>query len=104
MHREEVLSKQVARLASMQQRVADLREQKSEKVINLPMIKPRHLVHQSVDNIKISQPLLGRLINKDDNNSCERSDCGPDKVQINNLVNLRYRHRGAVHDDDSNSQ
>jgi hypothetical protein len=100
MHREEALSKQVARLASMQQRVADLREQKSEKVINLPMIKPRHLVHQSVDNIKLSQPLLGRLVNKDD--SSERS-CPPEKVQINNLVNLRYKNRGAAREDDSTS-
>lgn len=53
--REEKIIKQVERLASLQQRYSDQHEQqRSEKVISLPMIKPRHVVHQSVDNIKVS--------------------------------------------------
>lgn len=49
--REDIITKQVERLASLQQRVANLNEQKSEAIIKLPVIKPRHQVHQSVDYI-----------------------------------------------------
>lgn len=94
--REDIISKQVERLASLQQRYADQHEkQRSEKIISLPVIKPRHIVHQSVDNIKVSQPLLGRLQNQIVNLSSDKS---VEKVQINNLVNLRYKNRAIEED------
>jgi len=98
--REEKIIKQVERLASLQQRYSDQHEkQRSEKqIVSLPMIKPRHAVHQSVDNIKVSQPLLGRLQNQIVHLSNDKAN---DKVQINNLVNLRYKNRAT--DDDSQS-
>jgi hypothetical protein len=48
LHREEVMTKQVERLANLQQKVKELSEQKvAEKpLISLPVIhKPRHYVH-----------------------------------------------------------
>lgn len=100
--REEKIIKQVERLASLQQRYSDQHEkQRSEKIISLPVIKPRHVVHQSVDNInvKVSAPLLGRLQNQIVHMSNDKAN---EKVQINNLVNLRYRNRAT--DDDVQSQ
>lgn len=89
------VTKQVERLASLQRNYQN-EAQKSTEVINLPMIKPRHLVHQSVDSLPQSR-LLGRLQNEIINLQ-EQSRAEKESQKSKQLINLRYRNR--VNNDD----